>query len=117
MKRGGAPLPWSFVFENLEIDNWGKTDGNTLKDKFFNEQVDLQVMEIVAKAKAMMKLKEMGIDPSVLEGGQDKGKGGGGGKAPGGQHAGGRPSSGQRPPKISAKGGAGGTPRQVVKES
>ena len=62
--------------ENLEIDNWGKNEGNTLKDKFFNEEVDLQVMAIVAKAKAMMKLKEMGIDPSVLEGGQDQGKGG-----------------------------------------
>jgi len=120
LKRGGAPLPWSFIMENLEIDNWGKNEGNTLKDKFFSEQVDLQVMEIVAKAKAMMKLKEMGIDPSVLEGGQDKGKGGGGGgggKAPGGQHAGGRPSSGQKPPRLAQKGAAGGTPRTVVKES
>jgi hypothetical protein len=120
LKRGGAPLPWSFIMENLEIDNWGKNEGNTLKDKFFSEQVDLQVMEIVAKAKAMMKLKEMGIDPSVLEGGQDKGKGGGGGgggKAPGGLHAGGRPSSGQKPPRLAQKGAAGGTPRTVVKES
>lgn len=118
LKRGGAPLPWSFVMENLEIDNWGKNEGNTLKDKFFNEEVDLQVMAIVAKAKAMMKLKEMGIDPSVLEGGDQGGKAGPGGKGGGGgQHPGGRPSSGKASPKLAQKGGAGGTPRQVVKES
>jgi hypothetical protein len=120
LKRGGAPLPWSFVMATLDIGNWGETEGGTLKEKFFNEEVDLQVMGIVAKAKALMKLKEMGIDPSILEGGE----GGGGGKAGpggkgggGGQHAGGRPSSGQKSPKLAAKGGAGGTPRTVVKES
>ena len=119
LKRGGAPLPWSFVMATLDISNWGESDGGTLKEKFFNEEVDLQVMSIVAKAKALVKLKEMGIDPSILEGGGDQGgKAGPGGKGGGGgQHAGGRPSSGQKSPRLAQKGGAGGTPRQVVKES
>lgn len=118
LKRGGAPLPWSFVMENLEIDGWGKTEGGTLKEKFFNEEVDLQVMGIVAKAKAMLKLKQMGIDPAALMGGDEGGKAGPGGKGGGGgQHPGGRPSSGKAAPKLAAKGGAGGTPRTVVKES
>ncbi len=121
LKRGGAPLPWSFIMDNLEIENWGQSEGNTLKDKYFNEEEELQVMAIVAKAKAMLKLKEMGIDPSILDGGDG---GGGGGKAGpggkgggGGQHGGGRPSSAQKSPKIKSKGGAGGTPRTVVSES
>lgn len=112
LKRGGAPLPWSFVMENLDIANWGDSEGTTLKEQYFNEEVDLQVMQIVAKAKALLKLKQMGIDPSILEGGQQQG-----GKAPGGQHAGGRPPSGQKGPRVKAKGGAGGEPRTVVTES
>lgn len=115
LKRQGAPLPWSFVMQQMDINNWGSTEGNTLKEQYFNEEVDMQVMAIVAKAKALMKLKEMGIDPSVLMGGDQQGGGGKGGG--GGQHAGGRPSSGQKPPRIKSKGGAGGTPRPVVSES
>ena len=81
--------------KSLDIPNWGESQGNTEKEKFFNEETDLQVSSIIAKAKAMIKLKEMGIDPSVLEGGdQGKGKAGPGGKGgAGGQHPGGRPSS------------------------
>lgn len=113
LKRGGAPLPWSFVMSNLDIANWGESEGNTLKEQYFNEEVDLQVMQIVAKAKALVKLKQMGIDPSVLDGDQQQG----GGKGAGGQHAGGRPSSAQQAPRIKAKGTKGGTPRTVVSES
>jgi hypothetical protein len=120
LKRSGAPLSWSTVMRTLDIANWGDSPGATEKEKFFNEETELQVMAIIAKAKAFMKLKEMGIDPSVLEGGEQGGKGGkggGGGKGPAGQHAGGRPASGQKPPKLAQKGGAGGEPRGVVKES
>ena len=119
LKRGGAPLPWSFVMPALEIENWGAAEGVTLREQYFNEETDLQVMAIVAKAKALMKLKEMGIDPSILEGGdQQGGKGGGGGGGKGGApHAGGRPPTGQKGPKIKSKGGAGGAPRPVVSES
>ena len=120
LKRSGAPLSWATVMRILDVASWGDSPGATEKEKFFNEETELQVMAIVAKAKAYMKLKEMGIDPSVLEGGDQGGKGGkggGGGKGPAGQHAGGRPSSGQKPPKLAAKGGAGGQPRGVVKES
>jgi hypothetical protein len=115
LKRSGAPLSWSTVMKTIDIANWGDSPGSTEKEKFFNEETELQVMAIIAKAKAFMKLKEMGIDPSVLEGGEQGGKGGG--KGPAGQHAGGRPSSGQKSPKLAQKGGAGGTPRTVVKES
>lgn len=93
----------------LDIMNWGETQGNTEKEKFFNEETDLQVMAIVAKAKALMKLKEMGIDPSVLEGGGEGQQGK--------PHGGGRPSSGQKAPKLAQKGAQGGNPRTVVKES
>lgn len=115
LKRGGAPLPWSYIMSNLDINNWGETEGNDLKEQYFNEEVDLQVMQIVAKAKALVKLKQMGIDPSVLDGsgGQQQQ----GGKGAGGQHAGGRPSTAQKAPKIKAKGTQGGTPRTVVSES
>jgi hypothetical protein len=119
LKRSGAPLSWSTIMSALDIPNWGEAKGNDEKEKFFNEESELQVMSIIAKAKAMMQLKEMGIDPSVLMGGDQEqgGKGGKGGKGPAGQHAGGRPPSAQRSPKLSQKGGAGGAPRTVVKES
>ena len=119
LKRSGAPLSWATTMRTLDIANWGDSPGSTEKEKYFNEEAELQVMAIIAKAKALIKLKEMGIDPSILEGGQQQGggKGGGGGKGPAGQHAGGRPPTGQKPPRLAAKGGAGGTPRGIVKES
>jgi len=116
LKRSGAPLSWSTVMKTIDIANWGDSPGSTEKEKYFNEETELQVMAIIAKAKAFVKLKEMGIDPSVLEGGQQQ-QGGKGGKGPAGQHAGGRPPSGQKNPKLASKGGAGGTPRGIVKES
>jgi hypothetical protein len=115
LKRSGAPLSWSTVMRILDVANWGDSQGATEKEKYFNEETELQVMAIIAKAKAFMKLKEMGIDPSILMGDQEQG--GKGGKGPAGQHAGGRPPTGQKPPRLSAKGGAGGQPRGVVKES
>lgn len=119
LKRGGAPLPWAYVMQQMDIPNWGTSEGNTLKDQYFAEETELQVMAIIAKAKAMLKLKEMGIDPSILGGGDDGGgKAGPGGKGGGGgQHGGGRPSSGKSGPKIKQKGAAGGAPRTVVSES
>ena len=123
LKRSGAPLSWATVMKTIDVANWGDSPGATEKEKFFNEEAELQVMAIIAKAKAYMKLKEMGIDPSILEGGEQQGKGGkggkggGGGTGPAGQHAGGRPPTGQKPPRLASKGGAGGTPRGVVKES
>jgi hypothetical protein len=116
LKRTGAPLSWSTVMKTIDIANWGDSSGATEKEKFFNEETELQVMAIIAKAKAFMKLKEMGIDPSVLEGGGQP-QGGKGGKGPAGQHAGGRDPSGKKQPRLAQKGGAGGTPRTIVKES
>lgn len=111
LKRGQAPISWATVMKKLDIQNYGEVEGNTEREKFFNETTDMMVMQIVAQAKAMQKLKEIGIDPSVLQAMQG---GGGGG---GGQHAGGRPPSGQKGPRIKQKGGAGGEPRTTVTES
>ena len=114
LKRGGAPLSWLTVFTKLDI-----ADPQGEIDKSFKEDVELEKRKVLAKIELMRELKEMGIDPSVLEGGGQPqgGKGGGGGKGPAGQHAGGRPPTAQKNPRLAQKGGAGGNPRTVVKES
>ena len=109
LKRGGAPISWLTVFGILNIPN---PDGEI--DKSFKEEIELEKRKIMAKIELMRELKEMGIDPSILDGGQDQGKGG---KGAGGQHAGGRPPSGGAGPRIKSKGAQGGTPRTVVTES
>ena len=117
LKRSGAPVSWETVFGKLDM-----ADPKGEIDKSFKEEVQLQKMKILAQIEVMKIMKELGIDPSQM-GGQDQGKGGsakgggGGGKAPGGQHAGGRPPSGSKTPKLASKGGAGGEPRTIVKES
>lgn len=116
LKRGQAPISWATTMKKLDIPNYGEVEGATEREKFFNEEVDTLVMQIVAKAKAMAKLKELGIDPSVLMGQDDGGKGGGKGGKSGG-NAGGRPPSGQKAPRIKQKGGGGGEPRTTVTES
>jgi hypothetical protein len=108
----GCPLSWQTTFEKLDIPN-----AKEEIEKSFQEQAQLKKMEILAQIEVMKMLKDAGIDPAALMGGgQEGGHGGSGGKS-GGQHAGGRPPSGQKSPRIAAKGAAGGNPRQVVKES
>jgi hypothetical protein len=108
----GCPISWLTVFKKLDIANPEQEI-----EKSFKEQAQLKKMEIMSQIEVMKALKAAGIDPSILMGGgQEGGHGGSGGKS-GGQHGGGRPPSGQRQPRISQKGAAGGVPRQVVKES
>jgi hypothetical protein len=111
LKRGGAPISWLTVFKNMDIPNPDKE----IEDSF-KEEVKLQKMKMLAQLDIMQTLKQMGIDPAMLMGG---GEGGGGGKkgGGGGGGGGGRPPSGQKGPRIASKGGAGGEPRTVVKES
>jgi hypothetical protein len=112
LKRGGAPISWLTVFKNMDIANPEKE----IEDSF-KEEAKLQKMKILAQLEIMQMLKKMGIDPQALMGGGEEGgggkKGGGGGKG----GAGGRNPSAQKAPRIAAKGGAGGEPRTVVKES
>jgi hypothetical protein len=131
LKRGQAPISWSTVMKKLDVQNYGEVPGLTEREKYYNETVEMQKMQIVAQVQAMQFLKSMGIDPQQLQGGDSGGGGGGGGggsasgapAAPtaGGEnqqlHAGGRPPSGQKPPQIKQKGGAGGDPRTTITES
>jgi hypothetical protein len=110
LKRGGAPLSWLTVFRNMDITNPEKE----IEDSF-KEDAKLQEMKIMEQVSIMAKLKEMGIDPQALMGGGGGPGGGGGGKGQG--KGGGRPATAQRAPRLGAKGGAGGQPRTVVKES
>jgi hypothetical protein len=110
LKRSGSPISWSTVMKSLDIPNWGESKGNTEKEKWFTEEVEMEKLKILAMAEAQKFMKELGIQPPE----PDQGKGG---KGPGGQHAGGRPSSGAKPPRLKQKGSQGGTPRTVVSES
>ena len=105
----GCPVSWETTLTKLDVANVKEE-----MEKYFKEQAQMKKMELLVQLEVMQALKNAGIDPSVLMGGGEQG--GSGGKS-GGQHAGGRPPTGQRGPKISQKGAAGGTPRQVVKES
>lgn len=109
LKRGGAPLSWLTVFQNMDIANPEREIENS-----FKEDAKLQEMKIMEQISIMAKLKAMGIDPQALGGGEG---GGGGGAAKGQGKGGGRPSSAQRAPRLGTKGAAGGQPRTVVKES
>lgn len=113
LKARGAPIGWCDVFEVLDIQNYGSVPGNTLRERWFNEELELQKLKIIATAEAQAFMKKLGIEPPEQQGG---GKGGGG-TALGGQHAGGRPPTDKKPPKLAQKGKAGGAPRTVVKTS
>jgi hypothetical protein len=105
-RQPDCPLSWSTCFEKLDVPNPKEEI-----EKYFKEQMQLTKMKLMAAAMAQKEMQELGLQPPEEQGG---GKGGGKG---GGLHAGGRPPSGQRPPKLAQKGGAGGAARTVVKES
>jgi hypothetical protein len=115
LKRGNAPISWCTVMKKLDVPNYGDVAGNTEREKFFNEQVEMQKMQIVAQVQTMLFLKQLGIDPAAL-GGAAGGIGGGGGKQ-GGGGGGGRPPSGNKAPRLKQKGAQGGEPRTTVTES
>lgn len=121
LKRGQAPISWATVMKKLDVTNYGDVPGNTEREKFFNEQVEMQKMQILAQIQAMEFLKKLGIDPAMMQqlmGGAPGGGGGGGGKGGGGGGGrGGRQPSGQKAPRLREKGGAGGEPRTTVTES
>jgi hypothetical protein len=98
LKFKGAPLSWSTVMKKLGIENYGDVDGNTEREKWFNEQLE----EIELKAKAAKLAAQLGLQPE--------------GEKPGGGK-GGRPPTGKKPMHQAQKGGAGGNPRVVNKES
>jgi hypothetical protein len=114
LKRGNAPISWCTVMKKLDVPNYGEVPGNTEREKFFNEQVEMQKMQIVAQVQTMLFLKQLGIDPSQLGGGA---QGGGGKQGGGGGGGGGRPPSGNKAPRLKQKGAQGGEPRTTVTES
>jgi hypothetical protein len=116
LKRGGAPLAWADIMEALDIANWGQAKGNTGKERWFNEELEMQKLKLLAAAQAAQEMKKLGLQPPE-EGAAGAGKGGGGKGGGGGPHPGGRPPTGQKGPKLATKGGAGGAPRTLVKES
>lgn len=113
LKRGNAPISWSTVMKKLDVQNYGEIPGNTEREKWFNEEIETQKMQILIAAQAAALMKKLGIEPP--QGGKPGGGGGGGGG--GGKHAGGRPPSGQKAAKIKQKGTQGGEPRTTVTES
>jgi hypothetical protein len=108
LKRGNAPISWATVMKKLDVPNYGDVPGNTEREKWFNEEIEMQKLKIIAAAAAQQLMQQLGIQ-SPQEGG---GKGGGEGKG-----SGGRPPSGAKAPQLKQKGSQGGTPRTVVSES
>jgi hypothetical protein len=101
LKFKNAPISWSTTLTKIGIDNYGEVKGSTEREKWINEQIeDLKLKAIAAKLAMELGLTEPGE---------------GGGKPGGGK--GGRPPSGKKPMKQAMKGGKGGEPRVVNKES
>lgn len=99
LKQQGAPIGWCDVLPKLGIENYGDVRGNTVRERYINEQMDdLKLKIIAAQLAAQSGLG--GPEPS-----------------PGQGQGGGRPSSNEKPPKQYQKGAAGGTPRVGIKTS
>jgi hypothetical protein len=116
LKRGQAPISWATVMKKMGVENYGEAAGNTEREKWFNEELETQKLQILAQAQAAQLMKQLGIEPQQGAPGKGKGggKGGGGDKGGGG---GGREPSGGKAPKLKQKGAQGGTPRTTVTES
>lgn len=108
LKRGQAPISWLTVFKKMDVENPEQEI-----ERSFQEEAKLAKLKILTQVDIMQMLKQMGIDPSILGGGE----GGGGNPKGGGSGKPGRPSSGQKGPRIRQKGGGGGEPRTTVTES
>lgn len=99
MKKMGAPVSWATTLKKLGVENYGDVPGDTEREKYINEQFE----DLKLKAQAAQAMQALGLAPPQEGPGQGKG--------------GGRPSSGKKPPKVAQKGGSGGEPRTVLKES
>lgn len=97
-----CPISWETVFSKLGIQHPAEE-----KKKYFEEQLELTKMKILAAAQAAEEMKKLGLQPPQEGGPQQQS----------GAHPGGRPPSGNRPPRIRQKGKEGGEPRPVVTTS
>ena len=101
-----CPISWETTFTKLDIP-----DPKSEMEKYWKEQVQLTKMKIIAAAMAQEEMKKLGMQPP-----ED-------GKGPGqksGTHPGGRPGGegkNPKPARLAQKGGAGGAPRPVIKQS
>jgi hypothetical protein len=102
LQRSGFPIDSETVADALDLPNYGTIPGNTIREKWANEQKE--------KLEFMEKMKELGA--SLGPGGQPQPGAGGSG----GQKKPGRPPSGNRPPMMKTKAAADG-PRAVISES
>jgi hypothetical protein len=103
LKKGGAPIAWSRIFEAMDLN-----DPQRIIDESFEEQERLEKLKVLAQLDIMKTLKALGIDPQQLQGGEaNSGK----------PHPGGRPSTDAKPPKVKQKGAKGGDPRSTVTTS
>src|SRR5208337_3709038 len=75
LKRGNAPISWCTVMKKLGVENYGEVAGNTEREKWFNEELETQKLQILAQVQAMLFLKQLGIDPSQLPSAQAQGGG------------------------------------------
>lgn len=98
LKKQGAPISWCTTLKKLGIENYGDVPGDTEREKWQNEELDM----LKFKAEAAKFGMALGLQP---EGGAGQGKGGG------------RPNSNKKPANLKQKGGRGGEPRTVMTTS
>ena len=99
LKKMGAPISWATVLKKVGVENYGDIKGNTERERYINEQIE----DLKLKAEAAQLMASLGLALPEQAPGQGKG--------------GGRPNSNKKPPKVAAKGGAGGEPRTTLKTS
>lgn len=99
LQRQAPGIPLCEIYKHLGVENYGEVAGDTLYEKWKNEQLDQLHFKAEAAKLASVEL------PQQPQGGPGKGKGGG------------RPPSGNAPPKLEQRGSKSGNPRTVVSQS
>jgi hypothetical protein len=97
LKKMQAPIGWVDIMPELGFDNFAQVQGDTILERYVNEEIEM--------LKVKVEMAKLAAAAGLEGGGPGQGKGGG------------RPASGKKPMKPSQKGGAGGQPRVVDKES
>jgi hypothetical protein len=106
LQRAGFMIDSGTVAKAMDIPNYGEFDGNTVIDKWWNEQKKkLEIANSLKQLQDGLNLQTPGLAPPQVTP-----------LAPGNGPKPGRPPSGTRPPELKTKGSAEGQ-RAVVSES
>lgn len=105
LQRGVPGISYSTIMEKLGVKDYGQVDGDTEWERWRNEQIRNETLQIQMQILGAQMMQDAGIQPPGAPPGPGQGKGGG------------RPNTDSADPKLEQRGSTTNNPRAIIATS